>query len=485
MCGIVGILGHSPVAPALYNSLVQLQHRGQDAAGILTADHRFHYHIERGLVRDIFNQDNIDTLEGNVGLGHVRYPTAGSHHLNETQPFWLGSPFGLAMAHNGQLTNYDELKAFLNKRHRHLNTDNDSEALIHLFANGLDQHVPNAPDFFKGLCDAVNQVFTIAKGSYSVVSCIIGKGLVAFRDPHGIRPLVMGERLEATGKKSVMFASETTTFFSQGYTPIGDVAPGEVVFVNEHGEIQRQTIVKKVFHPCIFEQVYFARPDAMLDDVSVYRARLRMGQNLANAWKARFGDLRPDIVVPVPFTSNTAALSFASQLDVRYSEGLYKNPFIGRTFIMSSDGLRQRSVRHKLTPQSTELKGKAVLLLDDSIVRGTTSREIVKMVKEAGATAVYLVSACPPVKYPCFYGIDIPTSEELIANRLTLEQLKNHLDVDQLLYQENQDLVEAVARRSDSHRRPCMACLTGEYPIPIAEHNEQETSKTTSLRPSS
>lgn len=468
MCGIVGIYSHEPVAAEIYDSLIHLQHRGQDAAGILTCNERFYLKHGLGLVREIFMPADIAQLSGNIGIGHTRYPTAGGYNLVDVQPLWIGSPRGIALAHNGNLVNYTELALDITqKKHRHLNSSIDSEVLLHLLADGLDQ-APQANDdgegFFANLCRSLKHVFSRAEGSYSAVSVIIGKGLVAFRDPHGIRPLVMGERINSNGKKDYIFASETTMFYALGFKPIGDVAPGEVVYVNRSGELYRHIIGKKQFSPCVFEYVYFARPDATLNEVSVYRARQNMGEKLALRWKENYPDVLPDVVMPVPFTSNTAALSFAHALGVKYSEGLYKNPFIGRTFIMPSSKERSRSVRYKLTPQRSEIQGKTVLMLDDSIVRGTTSREIVKMVREFGAKQIYFVSACPPIKHPCFYGIDMPSHSELIAAHSTQEEIRHYLGVDKLLYQELDDLVEAITHEGDHEiEDPCMACMNGCY----------------------
>lgn len=468
MCGIVGIYSHEPVAAELYDSLIHLQHRGQDAAGILTCSERFYVKHGLGLVREIFSPADVPKLHGNIGIGHTRYPTAGGYDIADVQPLWIGSPRGIAIAHNGNLVNYKALaNEITQQRHRHLNSSIDSEVLLHLLADGLNEKNYSQDDgdeFFSILSDAVKNVFNRAEGSYSAVSVIIGKGLVGFRDPHGIRPLVIGERTNANGSKDYIMASENTMFYALGFEPIGDVQPGEVVFINRAGKLFRQVLIKKEFTPCIFEYVYFARPDSTLNAVSVYRSRLRMGQNLARRWRKNFPDVMPDVVIPAPFTSNTAALSFAHELGVRYSEGLYKNPFIGRTFIMPDGVERSRSVRYKLTPQKTEIHDKKVLILDDSIVRGTTSREIVRMVREFGAKEIYFVSACPPIKNPCFYGIDIPSRKELIAANDTLEEIRDFLGVDKLLYQELDDLVEAVTRRGDHHiERPCMACMDGKY----------------------
>ena len=468
MCGIVGIFSSEPVAPLLVDSLVHLQHRGQDAAGILTCHGKFYMKQGLGLVREIFDPKDMRNFKGNIGIGHTRYPTAGGYDTADVQPLWIGSPRGIALAHNGNIVNYDALKLEITqKQFRHLNSSVDSEVLLHLLGDGLDKipHIFGDDErFFTGLSTAVRNVFNKVEGSYSVVSVVIGKGMVAFRDPHGIRPLVMGVKENPDGTKDYIFASETTMFYSQGFEPMGDVLPGEVVFVNQSGELFRKVLTTKEFKPCIFEYVYFARPDATLNGVSVYRARLRMGQNLGIRWKEKFKDLVPDIVIPAPFTSNTAALSFAHEIGVRYSEGLYKNPFIGRTFIMPKSEERSRSVRYKLTPQKTEINNKNVLILDDSIVRGTTSREIVKMVKEFGAKKVYFVSASPQINHPCFYGIDMPSKDELIAANNSEQQIKKYLGVDELLYQSQEDLVEAVTRRGKHNiEKPCMACMNGCY----------------------
>ena len=466
MCGIVGIISQTPVALELYDSLIHLQHRGQDAAGILTSNERFYSKHGLGLVREIFASRDMQQLKGNMGIGHTRYPTAGGYTESDIQPLWIGSPRGIALAHNGNIVNYPELADEIRHQyHQHLNSSLDSEALLLLFADYLGKHASQKEDqFFQHLCEAVQYLHTRVEGSYSIVSLIIGKGLVAFRDPYGIRPLVWGERKRAEGPSDFIFASENTAFYALGFEPQGDLKPGELVYVNEAGQIFRKVISHQTFTPCVFEYVYFARPDATLDGVSVYRARLRMGQNLARHWKKTFPDVMPDVVIPAPFTANTAALSFAHELGVRYSEGLYKNPFIGRTFIMSDQSARSRSVRYKLTPQRTEIENKKVLIVDDSIVRGTTSREIVKMIREFGAREIYFVSACPPIKHPCFYGIDIPSPKELIAAQDDEASVQRFLGVDRLLYQTQTDLIEAITRRGQHNiTRPCMACMDGQY----------------------
>jgi len=475
MCGIIGISTNRPVAIQLYDSLIHLQHRGQDAAGIITYDHRFHSIHGKGLVRDVFLQPDLNKLAGNVGIAHVRYPTAGSDSHEEIQPLRTNNPYGIALAHNGNLVNQSELTKELYDHSRHLNTTSDSEIILNLFASGLDMARKNKTLMFDQICSAVNYIQQITHGSYSVVSAIMQKGLVAFRDPWGIRPLVYSKKLNEDGSLSYIFASEPTMFYSLGYKEIYNVQPGEVIYVDEAGQLHQKILTQQKFSPCIFEYVYFARPDAVLDDISVYRARLRMGQNLALQWEKTYPDCLPDIVIPAPSTSNTAALSFAAELGIRYSEGLYKNQFIGRTFIMPDMKSRKKSVRYKLSPQKTEIQDKNVLILDDSIVRGTTGKEIVNIVRECGAKQIYLVTTCPPVKSPCFYGIDIPTKAELIAANKTIEEIKQFLQVDKLLYQTIDNLVEAVTRRGDHHiKMPCMACLTGKYLDNLSEQTIKE-----------
>ena len=467
MCGIAGIYSHKPVAAELYDSIIHLQHRGQDAAGIMTYDDRMHKEKGMGLAKEIFNEENIKLLTGNIGISHNRYPTHGGFSHGEVQPFWTSVPYGIALGHNGNLTNYNELAAEVTKEEtRYLNTTSDSEVLLHLFADELHQDVPpqTNEEFFDLLCEAVTNIFNKVKGAYSVTSLIIGKGLVVFRDPQGIRPLVKGERPNGNGGKDYIFASENTMFYALGYKPKGTVLPGELIYVDESGKVFSKRLIKKEFNPCIFEYVYFARPDATLNDVSVYRSRLRMGQNLAEAWKKKYPDTVPDIVIPAPSTANTAALSFAHELGVRYSEGLYKNTFIGRTFIMPGQAERKKSVKYKLVPQELEIRDKKVMIVDDSIVRGNTSREIVRMLRDFGAKKVYFASACPPVKSPCFYGVDMPTRGELIAGNMNVDEIEKFLEVDTLLYQEIDDLVEAVTRKGNHHiDTPCMACLNGHY----------------------
>jgi len=466
MCGVVGIFSQKPVAQELYDSLIHLQHRGQDAAGIMTYNKQFHVKKGMGLVRDVFDQNNMPRLQGNWGLGHTRYPTVGSSNggIEDAQPFIVNSPYGIAMAHNGNLTNYTELKQELFEKDRyHCNSGSDLEVILKVFASKMHELNSNN-NIFDNICESVESVFKRATGAYSVVGMIAEKGMIAFRDPHGIRPLVCGMRTDKNGKKDYIVASETTMFYPLGFKLMGNVQPGEVVYINEKGEMQSKILANEKFTPCVFEQVYLARPDSTIDNVNVYRARLRQGQNLAHAWKEKYPDVTPDVVVPIPFSSNTAALSMAHELGVRYSEGIYKNSFIGRTFIMPNQELRKKSVLQKLSPQEFELKDKNVMLLDDSIVRGTTSKQIVKLVKDIGAKKVYFVSACPPVKFPCFYGVDMPTKNDLIAGRMTEKEVEEYIEADILMYQKIEDLEEAVTRRGKHNiDHPCMACLNCKY----------------------
>ena len=468
MCGVVGIIStHKPVAGELYDSLIHLQHRGQDAAGIMTYNQRFHVKKGTGLIRDIFDQQNMARLQGNIGIGHTRYPTVGGFSVEEAQPVMTHVPYGIAMAHNGNLVNYSELVHEVSSQdHRHINSSVDIEVVLHIFAHALDH-----PDldtsklpFFDQICRAVEIVFDRVSGAYSVIGAIMNKGMIVFRDPHGIRPLTKGIRKNEDGTIDHIFASETTMFYALGFEPDGNVSPGEVIFIDEVGRVHNRILRNEQFTPCVFEYVYFSRPDSIQNEISVYRSRLRMGQNLANKWKEQYPEITPDIIIPAPSTANTAALSFANEMGVRFSEGLYKNPFIGRTFIMPGQEMRKKSVRYKLVPQEFEIRDKDVLIVDDSIVRGNTSKEIVRMVREFGAKKIYFVSACPPVKFPCFYGVDMPTRGELTAAQRSIDEIKEYMGVDILMYQEIDDLAEAVTRKGEHNiDRPCMACLDGQY----------------------
>ena len=465
MCGILGLYSHKPVVAELYDGLIHLQHRGQNAAGILTYNKQFHLKKGAGYVRDVFDEHNMERLEGNWGIGHTRYPTAGSRHsVEDAQPFTLHSPYGIAMVHNGDLTNHQALKEELAaKDRRHCNSGSDLEVILHVFASKLDDLNPE-DDIFENICKAVESVFDRARGAYSVVGIIAGKGMFAFRDPHGIRPFVCGTRQNPDGTTDYIFSSENTMYYPLGFKFQGNVQPGEIIYINKKGEMMSRVLRKEIFTPCIFEYVYLARPDSIINNVSVYHSRLRMGQNLAKRWLEKYPDIKPDVVIPIPFSSNTAALAMAHELDIRYSEGLYKNPFVGRTFIMPGQEKRRKSVLQKLSPQEMEIAGKNILLVDDSIVRGTTSKEVVKLVRNAGAKKVYFASACPPIKYPDFYGIDMPTKAELIAANKTEEEIREHIGADILLYQTIPDLVEAVIRRGGHNiDRPSMPYLDGWY----------------------
>ena len=465
MCGIIGIHAKGkPVAPELYDGLIHLQHRGQDAAGMLISDGAFHLKKGAGFVREVFHDASVKKLKGDWGIGHTRYSTTGSAvSLKNAQPFCLEGKYSLAINHNGNLTNYYRLYREMQEQGNEFETTSDVEVLCRVFAKVLEIH-PEGGDFFEAVCKATEAVYEKSKGGYSVVGVIKGKGIFAFLDPHGIRPLVWGIRKDARGKTDYIFSSEGTMYHHLGFKFMGDVGNGEVFFVDQEGRLSRKVLRSEPLTPCVFEYVYFARADALLNDVSVYRARLRMGQNLARKWKKLYPAIKPDVVIPVPHSANTAALALAGQLGVRYSEGFYKNPFVGRTFIMPTQETREKSIRRKLTPQEFEIRGKKVMVVDDSIVRGTTSREVVRLLREFGAKKVYFLVVCPPIKFPDFYGIDIPTRSELIAADKTEEQVQQYIEADILMYQSIEGLVEAVTRKGN-HKisRLSMPYLDGWY----------------------
>ena len=464
MCGLVGIVGHEPVNQGLYDALTVLQHRGQDAAGIMTDDGgRLRVRKGNGLVRDVFLERHMLKLAGNVGLGHVRYPTAGSASLSEAQPFYVNSPYGICLAHNGNLVNADELKRLVTQQdHRHLNTNSDSEVLLNVFAHELGKHASNGLKP-QQILDAVEALYKRCSGGYAVVAMIIGYGIVAFRDPHGIRPLVLGIRETPNGVEH-MVASESVALDAVGFELERDVLPGEAVFIDKRGYLHsRQTSARRGYTPCIFEFVYFARPDSIIDNLSVYKARLRMGEKLA----AKILRVRPDhdidVVIPIPDTSRTAAMQVAQGLGVKYREGFIKNRYIGRTFIMPEQSARKASVRRKLNAIGLEFAGKNVLLVDDSVVRGTTSQQIIDMAREAGAKKVYFASAAPPVRYPNVYGIDMPAAGELVAAGRTVEQVQRKIGADWLVYQDLEDLVTAVQHEKSDIGGFDTSCFSGEY----------------------
>lgn len=451
MCGIIGIVSNSAVNQDLYDGLTVLQHRGQDAAGIITCDaDRMFLRKSNGLVRDVFHTRHMLRLEGNMGIGHTRYPTAGCFSSAESQPFYVNSPFGIALAHNGNLTNTEQLKHELFETdQRHINTNSDSEVLLNIFAHELQTRVQGKltvepEDIFT----AVEGVHRRCSGAYAVVALIVGRGIVAFRDPHGIRPAVIGKR-SINGKDEYMIASESVAVDALGYKLVRDIDPGEAVYMDVDGQIHfKQCAESTMRSPCIFEHVYFARPDSVMDGISVYKARLRMGEYLARKVERTYPEHDIDVVLPIPDTSRTSALSLAYHLGIRYSEGFIKNRYIGRTFIMPGQKERKKSVRQKLNPIGLEFKGKNVLLVDDSIVRGTTSQQIIQMARDAGAKKVYFASAAPPVQHPNVYGIDMPAANELIGHNRSAEEIAKLIGADWLIYQDLEDLQKAVKKKA-------------------------------------
>jgi amidophosphoribosyltransferase len=462
MCGILGIVGTTDVAAALYDGLTVLQHRGQDAAGIATVSgQRVNLHKGNGLVSDVFGPKQMQLLQGKVGIGHCRYPTAGSSGSDEAQPFYTNAPFGIALAHNGNLTNTVALRQeVFEQDHRHINTQSDSEVLLNVLAHELLEQGSISP---QAALLAVEGVHRRARGGYSVVAVIIGLGLLAFRDPHGIRPLVIGKRESPLGNEYAI-ASESAALDILGFTRLRDVAPGEAVVVTEQGRLITHNAAPNQKHtPCIFEFVYFARPDSMMDDISVHKARMRMGVKLGEKILRLRPDHDIDTIIPVPDTSRDAALEMANVLGVKYREGFIKNRYIGRTFIMPGQSQRVKSVKRKLNPMPLEFKDRVVLLVDDSIVRGTTSQQIVQMARDAGARKVYLASAAPPVRYPNVYGIDMPAASELVAHGRTEDEIQKVLGCDWLIYQDIADLEEAVSGPKHKISHFDSSCFTGEY----------------------
>jgi len=449
MCGVVGIVGTSPVNQSLYDALQVLQHRGQDAAGIMTChEGRLHLRKDNGLARDVFDNQHMINLPGNMGIGHVRYPTAGCASSAEAQPFYVNSPYGICLAHNGNVTNAEDLKRDLFREdRRHINTDSDSEILLNVFAHELGAETSHLSFDENDVFRAVAGVHRRCRGGYAAVAMIPGYGVVAFRDPNGIRPLVFGVRDSEHGPE-MMVASESVALDTLDFDRVRDVDPGEAVILTREGKLHtRQCAENPQLCPCIFEFVYFARPDSIIDDIFVHKARLRMGKRLARKIERELGKDRIDVVIPIPDTSRTSAMSLAHELDVRFTEGFIKNRYIGRTFIMPGQTARKRSVRQKLNPIDVEFKGKSVLLVDDSIVRGTTSRQIVQMARDAGARKVYFASAAPPVRYPNVYGIDMPAASELIAHGRTDQEVCDWIGADGLVYQDLDDLIEAVGKK--------------------------------------
>ena len=464
MCGVVGIVAKRPVNQAIYDALTVLQHRGQDAAGIVTwGDQGLKTRKSNGLVRDVFQQRHMLRLTGNVGMGHVRYPTAGGSQSSEAQPFYVNSPYGICLAHNGNLTNFDELAEHLAvKDQRHLSTGSDSEVLLNVFAHELqirssDKLTPAQ------VFDAIEAVHRRCSGGYAVVAMIIGFGIVAFRDPHGIRPLTLGKRETSAGDE-YMVASESVALDVLQFDTLRDVKPGEGVYIENDGVLHcRDYSGETSYTPCIFEFVYFARHDSILDNLSVYKARLRMGEQLAGQIIREWPDHDIDVVIPIPDTSRTAAVQVAQHLGVKYREGFIKNRYIGRTFIMPGQAERTQSVRRKLNAIDLEFRNKNVLLVDDSIVRGTTSQQIIRLAREAGARRVYFASAAPPVKHPNVYGIDMPAASELIANGRTVEEINELIGADRLIYQDLHGLIRSVRHDNSRITEFDTSCFSGEY----------------------
>ncbi|WP_305416622.1 amidophosphoribosyltransferase [Photobacterium leiognathi] len=464
MCGIVGIVGSTPVNQSIYDALTVLQHRGQDAAGICTLEsNRFRLRKANGLVRDVFEAKHMQRLQGTVGIGHVRYPTAGSSSASEAQPFYVNSPYGISLAHNGNLTNAADIRETLfEQAKRHVNTTSDSEILLNILANQLEhcQSYPISPD---EIFTAIAEVHRIVKGAYAVVAMVIGHGLIAFRDPNGIRPLCIGKR-EEQGKIEYMVASESVALDAVGFDFVRDIAPGEAVYITFDGQLfTQQCADNPQLNPCVFEFVYFARPDSFIDKVSVYGARLAMGTKLGEKIKREWADVDIDVVIPIPETSCDSALEIARTLDKPYRQGFVKNRYVGRTFIMPGQQMRRKSVRRKLNAIRSEFKGKSVLLVDDSIVRGTTSEQIIEMAREAGAKKVYLASAAPEIRFPNVYGIDMPSANELIAHGREVDEISNIIGADGLIFQDLQDLVDAVAEGNPEIKLFETSVFNGNY----------------------
>ncbi|WP_337914031.1 amidophosphoribosyltransferase [Vibrio cholerae] len=463
MCGIVGIVGTTPVNQSIYDALTVLQHRGQDAAGICTIEsNRFRLRKANGLVRDVFEAKHMQRLQGNVGIGHVRYPTAGSSSASEAQPFYVNSPFGITLAHNGNLTNANQVRQKLfEKDRRHVNTTSDSEVLLNVLAHEIDTVKGNvtAEDVFR----AISNVHRTIRGAYAVAAMIIGHGMIAFRDPHGIRPLCLGKR-EVNGQLEYMVASESVALDAVGFDFVRDVAPGEAIYATFDGELYtKQCADNPALNPCIFEFVYFARPDSFIDKISVYSARVEMGKRLGERIKNDYSDLDIDVVIPIPETSSDIALQIAQAIDKPYRQGFVKNRYVGRTFIMPGQQQRKKSVRRKLNAIRSEFKDKNVLLVDDSIVRGTTSEQIIEMARDSGAKKVYIVSAAPEIRFPNVYGIDMPSANELIAHGRDNDAICKQIGADALIFQTLEDLVEAVRCGNPDIVKFEASVFNGEY----------------------
>jgi len=478
MCGIIGIIDDNFVNQSLFDGLTVLQHRGQDSAGIATCyENNLYQKKAKGLVNDIFDVNDMLELKGNMGIGHVRYPTAGSHGKDEAQPFYVNSPYGIALAHNGNLDNSELLRnELLINDKRHIHTQSDTEVLLNIFAHEL-LNVDSSSFKISDVFSAINGVHERCSGAYAVVALIAGYGLVAFRDIHGIRPLILGRKKNTKGY-SYIVSSESVALDLLGYETVRDLNPGESVFIDIKGKLHSSLYSNDLdLTPCIFEYVYFSRPDSIIDGVNVQEARMRMGKQLANKILREWADNDIDVIIPIPDTSRTAALEMAIRLNKNYREGLIKNRYIGRTFIMQGQAVRKKSVRYKLNPLVSEFKGKNVLLVDDSIVRGTTSREIVQMARDSGAKKVYFASASPPIRYPNIYGIDMPSKNDLIANGKNTEQVCKEIGADKLIYQDLEDLVYAVQAGNQNIKKFETSVFTGEYVTNVSKKYFQELEK--------
>lgn len=459
MCGIIGIVSKDySVSPEIYEALIMLQHRGQDTAGIATNEKNiFHTFKKKGLVKEIFGKPQIEYLEGKMGVGHVRYPTAGVLTDDETQPLYTNMPLGISLTHNGNLTNTEELKAILNERMRHINSDSDSEILLNIFASELRFQLKQAGKISHDVIyQTITNIQKILQGAYCVILIISGYGLVAFRDPHGIRPLVIGQK-----NNSTMVASESVALEALGYEILGDIKNGEAVIIEKNGDINRKICYAKEFRPCIFEYVYLSRADSILDNMSVHQARKNMGKLLAYKVDEILGKENIDVVIAIPETSRVSAIELAKTLKIPYAEGFVKNNYVGRTFIMANQQIRNYAVKQKINPIGAEFKGKRVLLVDDSIVRGNTSKQIIKMARDAGAVNIYIASCAPPIRYKNVYGIDMPKEEDLIAHNQTRKSIADLIGADEVIYQNLSDLCEAVDSNKKIHFET--SCFDGQY----------------------
>jgi amidophosphoribosyltransferase len=461
MCGFIGVIGAESAVREIYDGLLAVQHRGQDAAGIITYDDRFHIKKGEGLVRDIFSASHMERLSGGLGVGHVRYPTVGSGGGEDAQPFTVNYPFGIVMAHNGNVANYDSLRGELALNGlRHLYSGCDVEVLLNVFADALARE--GRGGFTLGAYyAAVAEVYRRVRGAYSVVGYVAGHGLFAFRDPYGIKPIALGRR-RVNGHHAYAVASESVVLDTIGYETLPTGMPGEALFVDLEQKLHAKVVAEPIHHPCVFEFVYFARPDTTIEGASVYQARMRMGQRLARTFRQR--DLTADTVIPVPDSACTAALAMAQELGLPYREGLVKNRYVGRTFIMPNDGERRNSVRRKMNTIEGVFRDRDVLLVDDSIVRGNTSRQIVQLARAAGARHVYFASTSPPLVHPCVYGIDMSTRREFVARNRTEEQIAQEIGADAVIYQSLEDLVQSVRQDRPEIEKMCTACFSGEYP---------------------